>query len=58
MLSYRPLEPESAILAIQRFRNRVFLSSEVGVTNMEWTKPSFEEVCLNCEINSYASAKL
>jgi len=25
---------------------------------MEWTKPSFEEVCLNCEINSYASAKL
>jgi coenzyme PQQ precursor peptide PqqA len=25
---------------------------------MEWTAPSFEEVCLNCEINSYASAKL
>jgi len=25
---------------------------------MEWTKPSFEEICLNCEINSYASAKL
>jgi len=36
----------------------VFLSLEVGVTMMEWTKPSFEEVCLNCEINSYASAKL
>jgi coenzyme PQQ precursor peptide PqqA len=25
---------------------------------MEWTDPAFEEVCLNCEINSYASAKL
>jgi coenzyme PQQ precursor peptide PqqA len=25
---------------------------------MEWTAPVFEEVCLNCEINSYASAKL
>jgi len=25
---------------------------------MEWIKPTFEEICLNCEINSYASAKL
>ena len=25
---------------------------------MEWTSPEFEEVSLNCEINSYASAKL
>jgi len=25
---------------------------------MQWTKPAFEEVCLNCEINSYASAQL
>jgi len=25
---------------------------------MEWRAPAFEEVCLNCEINSYASAKL
>jgi len=25
---------------------------------MEWTVPAFEEVCLNCEINSYASPKL
>jgi coenzyme PQQ precursor peptide PqqA len=25
---------------------------------MEWTAPAFEEVSLNCEINSYASAKL
>jgi coenzyme PQQ precursor peptide PqqA len=23
---------------------------------MEWTAPKFEEVALNCEINSYASA--
>ena len=29
----------------------------LGVT-MEWTAPAFEEICLNCEINSYASAKL
>jgi coenzyme PQQ precursor peptide PqqA len=25
---------------------------------MEWTKPKFEEIALNCEINSYASAAL
>jgi len=25
---------------------------------MEWTAPAFEEIYLNCEINSYASAKL
>ena len=26
--------------------------------NMEWTKPQFEEIALNCEINSYASAAM
>lgn len=25
---------------------------------VEWTTPKFEEVCLNCEINSYASAAM
>jgi len=25
---------------------------------MEWTTPLFEEISLNCEINSYASAKM
>lgn len=30
---------------------------ELGET-MEWTTPAFEEICLNCEINSYASARL
>jgi coenzyme PQQ precursor peptide PqqA len=30
---------------------------EMGII-MEWTTPAFEEICLNCEINSYASAKL
>jgi len=25
---------------------------------MEWTTPQFEEIALNCEINSYASATL
>ena len=29
-----------------------------GKSTMQWTAPAFEEVCLNCEINSYASAKL
>jgi len=25
---------------------------------MQWTTPKFEEVALNCEINSYASAAM
>lgn len=25
---------------------------------MEWTTPQFEEISLNCEINSYACAQL
>jgi coenzyme PQQ precursor peptide PqqA len=25
---------------------------------MEWTTPQFEEINLNCEINSYASAEM
>jgi len=25
---------------------------------MNWIAPQFEEICLNCEINSYASARL
>jgi len=29
-----------------------------GIETMEWTAPNFEEVALNCEINSYASAAL
>jgi coenzyme PQQ precursor peptide PqqA len=29
-----------------------------GIEIMEWTAPTFEEVALNCEINSYASAAL
>jgi coenzyme PQQ precursor peptide PqqA len=29
-----------------------------GMEIMEWTAPKFEEVALNCEINSYASAAL
>jgi coenzyme PQQ precursor peptide PqqA len=30
----------------------------LGGEHMTWTAPAFEEVCLNCEINSYASATL
>jgi coenzyme PQQ precursor peptide PqqA len=29
-----------------------------GVRFMQWTTPQFEEIALNCEINSYASAAL
>jgi coenzyme PQQ precursor peptide PqqA len=29
-----------------------------GDYKMEWTAPQFEEIVLNCEINSYASAQL
>jgi len=25
---------------------------------MQWTTPQFEEISLNCEINSYASAQM
>ncbi|MGO9648061.1 MAG: pyrroloquinoline quinone precursor peptide PqqA [Terriglobales bacterium] len=25
---------------------------------MDWTTPQFEEISLNCEINSYASAQM
>jgi len=25
---------------------------------MEWATPNFEEIALNCEINSYANAQL
>ena len=37
--------------------NQGVLFSE-GTKIMEWTAPKFEEVALNCEINSYASAAL
>jgi coenzyme PQQ precursor peptide PqqA len=40
----------------QRFR--CFAAGTEMGTIMEWTAPAFEEICLNCEINSYASAKL
>jgi len=35
-----------------------FIYSFLGDEIMEWTTPKFEEVALNCEINSYASAAL
>jgi coenzyme PQQ precursor peptide PqqA len=39
-------------------RSSLGWSDYQGVITMEWTAPAFEEVCLNCEINSYASATL
>jgi coenzyme PQQ precursor peptide PqqA len=33
-----------------------FLSNpHVETRNMEWTTPDFQEVCLSCEINTYAN---
>jgi len=34
------------------------LSLKKGDTTMEWTAPQHEEICLNCEISSYANAEL
>jgi len=36
----------------------ILMPKPMGEIVMQWTAPAFEEVCLNCEINSYASAKL
>jgi coenzyme PQQ precursor peptide PqqA len=48
-------ERGSATLAI---RHGTHSAETIGRIIMQWTAPVFEEVCLNCEINSYASAKL
>jgi hypothetical protein len=29
-----------------------------GAPLMEWTTPQHEEICLNCEVSSYANAEL
>jgi coenzyme PQQ precursor peptide PqqA len=39
-------------------RVRCWKSNRGMGSSMEWTEPKFEEICLNCEINSYASAQL
>jgi coenzyme PQQ precursor peptide PqqA len=44
-------------LGYAQFTFKGALAAQMGET-MTWTAPAFEEVCLNCEINSYASAKL
>ncbi len=41
---------------VERLRQKAW--SDWGKKTMQWTAPTFEEVCLNCEINSYVSAKL
>jgi len=38
-------------------REEVF-SHRRSISIMEWITPDFEEIPLNCEINSYASAEL
>jgi coenzyme PQQ precursor peptide PqqA len=37
---------------------RWYKKNGIGAMPVEWTAPKFEEVALNCEINSYASAEL
>ena len=32
--------------------------SGLVLSNVQWTTPQFEEISLNCEINSYASAQM
>jgi coenzyme PQQ precursor peptide PqqA len=51
--------------AVLRFSNHVAPDrlgrkkiSNLKVNLMAWTTPAFEEIVLNCEINSYASAQL
>ena len=29
-----------------------------GASTMEWTTPEHEDICLSCEISSYANAEL
>ena len=38
--------------------NRMWSSRYLKERAMEWTKPHFEEICLNCEINCYANGEL
>jgi coenzyme PQQ precursor peptide PqqA len=47
-----PLQPK-VIMTLQPYSVR-----ERKERTMEWTSPQFEEICLNCEINSYANAEL
>jgi coenzyme PQQ precursor peptide PqqA len=44
--------------AVSNFDSRPRWSNEAQEEIMEWTTPQFEEVSLNCEINSYAKAEL
>jgi len=32
--------------------------SGLVLSNVQWTTPQFEEISLNCEITSYASAQM
>jgi coenzyme PQQ precursor peptide PqqA len=47
--------PERELLTMM---SRLFNQASEDGTIMTWQKPQFEEICLNCEINSYAPAKL
>jgi coenzyme PQQ precursor peptide PqqA len=47
----------SAKVSGELYTDRAF-SVVWGIEIMEWIAPKFEEVALNCEINSYVSATL
>jgi len=40
------------------FRKGIIVIRFEEKRTMEWTTPQFEEIALNCEINSYANAQL
>jgi hypothetical protein len=42
----------------RRAKQRYHSVDQLLEASMEWTKPSFEEINLNCEISSYANAEL
>ncbi|PYX05466.1 MAG: pyrroloquinoline quinone precursor peptide PqqA [Acidobacteria bacterium] len=50
----RFLVPDQIGQAVKRW----YKKNGIGAMPVEWTAPKFEEVALNCEINSYASAEL
>jgi hypothetical protein len=43
---------------VAKDRSSQIVQNRKEVNLMEWTLPKFEEVLLNCEINSYVSAQL
>ena len=54
----RAKQPERSVRGDTTEPKRKQFIQRTEERTMEWTSPKFEEICLNCEINSYASAEL